>query len=407
MRPKIIFATMLTLWSMGKGYGGPAFTQTVKKYIDEGWEVYLLSDEPSNKDYPELDSAHNIQLAASCFRPYTNVSKIGRVFNVLNNTVFTRRLYRAVRPLLSDAPESTVLYAYEAPPVKALRKLATELGAPLVTRFQGTVVTYHLDMPLAHFRLHPQMQALETPADLMIMTDDGTFGERTIRTLGNQSPVRFWKNGLELLEREVSAMKSAFDRDAFRAALGMSRGETMYLTVSRLAGWKKVERAIEGLAESLKTASNGKLVIVGDGDARPALESLADSLGVAERVTFVGAVPHDAVYEYMMACDVFVSLYDLSNVGNPLLEAMTLGRCIVTLDVGDTKNNIHDGETGILMTYDTLPKLGEVFARLAGDPAERARLGNAAAQYARESFWTWKARMDAEFQDVSALLKKN
>lgn len=405
MKPRIIFATNLTLWSMGKGHGGPAFTQTVQKYINEGWEVYLLSDEPSNQGYPGVDSAHNIQVPVSPYLPYANLRKVGRLLNYLNISVFNRRIYKAARPLLFGAPEGTVLYAYEVSAVKALRKLSTELRVPLVTRFQGTVVTYHLDMPLVRFRLYPQVQSLETPADLMIMTDDGTFGERTIRTLGNQSPLRFWKNGLELLERDVSAMKASFDRVMFRSGLGVNAGETMYLTVSRLEGWKRVERAIDGFAESLKATPDAKLIIVGGGTAQSALEARAVSLGVAERVVFTGAVPHDAVYDFMMACDVFVSLYDLSNVGNPLLEAMTLGKCIVTLDVGDTKTHIHHGENGILMTYDTLPKLGEVFAKLASDPAERLRLGNTAAQYAQENFWTWQARMDAEFQEVSALLK--
>lgn len=39
--PRVIFLASLTLWSLGKGRGGPAFTNTVKKYLDEGWEVFL------------------------------------------------------------------------------------------------------------------------------------------------------------------------------------------------------------------------------------------------------------------------------------------------------------------------------------------------------------------------------
>ena len=108
----------------------------------------------------------------------------------------------------------------------------------------------------------------------------------------------------------------------------------------------------------------------------------------------------------MMAADIFISLYDYSNVGNPLLEAMTLGRCIVTLDVGDTRSLIHDRENGILLTMETLPTLGAVLRELSGDSALRQRLGSAAAKYAQENFCTWAQRMDREFQAVRALLKQ-
>ena len=75
---KIVFITTLPLWSMEKGRGGPAFTQTVKKYIDEGWEVFLISDEPSNADYTGLDAGHNIVLQPSRFKKYGQIQKLGQ-----------------------------------------------------------------------------------------------------------------------------------------------------------------------------------------------------------------------------------------------------------------------------------------------------------------------------------------
>lgn len=406
--PKLIFITTLPLWSMGKGHGGPAFTQTAKKYIDEGWEVFLISDEPSNVDYPALDTRHNIFLPPSPFKKYGQIRKLGLLFRWLDHRFMTRTFCRRVEALLADNERDTVLYAYEVFGVEACRRLAAKHDLPFVTRFQGTILSQFQNTTINHIRRYPHYQALSQRANLVIMTDDGTQGDRVLQELHNDSPcICFWRNGLELLERDIHAMKSAFDRTAFRASLGVEEGETMFLTVSRLTGWKKVERAIDGFAESLKTAPNSKLVIVGDGDSRSALEKRVNSLGIGERVVFTGAVPHDEVYSYMMACDVFVSLYDLSNVGNPLLEAMTLGKCIVTLDVGDTKKLIHDRETGMLMTYDSLPRLGGVFAALAQDPSLCQRLGDAAGAYARENFWSWKARMDAELREVSALLARS
>ena len=76
---------------------------------------------------------------------------------------------------------------------------------------------------------------------------------------------------------------------------------------------------------------------------------LARELGVADAVRFEGAVPQADVLRYLWAADAFLSSNDLSNVGNPLLEAMACGKPIVTIDNGATGDLIRDGETGILL----------------------------------------------------------
>lgn len=406
--PKIIFISHLTLWSMGREHGGPAFSQTVKKYLDEGWEVFLISDEPTNRDYPPLDKAHNIILPPSRFKRFCLIWKIGVLFRYLDCRAATKSMIAAARKAMGGDVKNTVLYAYEVHGVEACRRLSKETGIPFVTRFQGVSGT--MFQPNARFqrlRKYPHFQALATKADCVIMTDDGTFGARTLLELGNDSPTLFLRNGLELMERDLSAMKAAFPRAAFRRKLGAGEEDTMFLALSRLANWKRVDRAIDGFAGFCRQGLRGRLVIVGGGTEQPKLEQRVKELGIADRVIFTGAVPHDATYDYMMACDVFLSLYDVSNVGNPLLEAMTLGKCVVTLDVGDTRSVVQDGENAVLLTMETLPSLGLVLAELAGDSALRERLGAGAATYAQEHFYSWTKRMDTEFQAVSALLEKN
>ena len=389
---------------MGKGHGGPAFTQTVKKYIDEGWEVFLISDEPSNCDYPYLDAAHNIFLSATPFKKYSGIPKLGLVFRYLDHLLMNVKFVQCGRKILDGNKNDTVLYAYEIFGVKACKVLSKMFSIPLVTRFQGTILSQYKNTWQNHIKRFPHYQALAEKSDLVIMTDDGTLGNKVLGMLENTSPVLFLRNGLELMERSIPTMKSEFNRSAFRARHGIADNETVFLTVSRLTGWKKVERAIDGFAEACRLGVAGKLVIVGDGDSRPFLEQRAKDLCVFDNVLFAGSVAHDEVYDYMMASDVFLSLYDLSNVGNPLLEAMTLGKCIVTLDVGDTCSLIHNRENGILLTLENLHNLGAVMTELAEDVPLRNSLGKAASDYAQDNFQTWKERMDKEFQAVSSLL---
>lgn len=406
----VIFVSTLPLWSLGKGQGGPAFTQTVKKYIDEGWNVYLVSDEPANNGYPALDESHNICLKPSVFKQYDHIRKLGLLFRWLDHKVMTRRFVKTIKKILAAGSAETVLYAYEIFGVESCRRLAEKYNIPFVTRFQGTCyITPLADTLINRIRRYPNFQALSQQSNLVIMTNDGTCGKQLLERLHNPTPILFLRNGLELMELDLKELKKNFDKEAFRKQLGVEQNETMFVSVSRLGGMKRVERIVDGFADFCQHSATGKLVIVGDGETPQPREELmkrAKSLGIFERVIFVGAVPHSQVYYYMMAADIFVSLYDYSNVGNPLLEAMTLGKCIITLDVGDTKSLIHDRKNGILLTMDTLPVLGTVMHELSENAALRNQLGNAAAQYAQENFCSWEERMNVEFKAVSDLTRE-
>src|SRR5439155_16371903 len=132
--------------------------------------------------------------------------------------------------------------------------------------------------------------------------------------------------------------------------------------------------------------------------------ALARRLGVADGGRFAGAVPQRAVAGYMHASDVFLAVADLSNVGNPLLEAMACGMCVVAVDAGDTRKLIVDNVTGRLVDSSQRSgfvkpleeRLADLLVALAADAAGRTRLGAAASAYAREHFRTWAQRMAEE-----------
>jgi glycosyltransferase involved in cell wall biosynthesis len=145
-------------------------------------------------------------------------------------------------------------------------------------------------------------------------------------------------------------------------------------------------------------------LIVGDGEERTNLQAQTRDLGLEDCVTFVGGVPQPEVQSYLWAADVFLSVNELSNVGNPLLEAMVTGRCVLTLDEGDTRDLIVDGETGVLLPAGDPAAIAEALSALARDPDKRRRLADAAQAFAMRSFWSWGQRLDAEIDAVEAML---
>ena len=94
----------------------------------------------------------------------------------------------------------------------------------------------------------------------------------------------------------------------------------------------------------------------------------------------------------------------LEETGHPSKGKMA-GKCIVTLNKGDTARFIKNGDNGVLLEYEELPELLEVIRKLLADKELRQRLGANARQFALENFWTWEERMNAEIQAVENLLK--
>jgi glycosyltransferase involved in cell wall biosynthesis len=274
---------------------------------------------------------------------------------------------------------------------------------PLVARFQGTVMHPYLRRPQSLMRKYEEVLALRTPAELYVMTDDGTQGDEVLQRLNPASAgkVQFWRNGLDL-----GGVRAPIDKEAVEAreALGLGSDDFVLVTATRLARWKRVDRAIDAVALLRNQGIEARLLIVGDGEERTNLEEQARHLHLQDSVRFVGAVPQAEVQRYLWAADVFMSVNELSNVGNPLLEAMLAGRCILTIDEGDTRDLIHDGETGVLLQSGEPEAIAAALAKLRSDPYKRRRMSAAAQRLAQRSFWSWDERLDAEVDAVEALV---
>jgi glycosyltransferase involved in cell wall biosynthesis len=88
---------------------------------------------------------------------------------------------------------------------------------------------------------------------------------------------------------------------------------------------------------------------VGDGPERPRLQRLSKELGVLEKVTFTGFVPHSKVPEFLRKASVFVLPSRFEGLPNALLQAMAAALPCVATSVGGVPDVIKDGVNGILV----------------------------------------------------------
>lgn len=399
---KIILMANLPLESLGKGKGGRAFITTLNAYINDDWDVYLVI---SNTSTPE-----ELRTKVHLYERVFSKRKIEAANNPITRKLqkfsyassLTKFFYDTAKGIVEDiSTEHVVVYAYEVWAVSAAKKISNKYNIPLITRFQGTVHANTKDSLINRIKYVPHLSALKCEADLVIMTNDGTQGLKTLKRLGNESKnIKFWMNGITL-----PSLPSPDYIKVCRSDFGFDN-KFVFLTVSRLVNWKKVDRAIDAFSAIYTEIPSAELHIIGDGEEKESLEALSRRLGVSDRVVFHGSIPHSEVAKYMTACDVFMSLYDLSNVGNPLLEAMSVGKPIITLNNGDTGEFIHDNENGALIDPTNLGRLPKEMKRLYVDESFRQRIAKEARSFAEAHFWSWEKRMNSEIVEVNKLLNR-
>jgi PEP-CTERM/exosortase A-associated glycosyltransferase len=158
--------------------------------------------------------------------------------------------------------------------------------------------------------------------------------------------------------------------------------------------------AMPGILQRIPEA---RLLLVGGGSQREALEARVAELGIGEAVIMTGRVPHAEIDRYYSLVDVLayprlsMRLTDLVTPLKPL-EAMALKKPVVASDVGGHKELIRDGETGVLFKAGDEQSLIDATVRLLGDSTLWPKLTEAGRRYVDEER-TW-ARSVARYGAV-------
>jgi glycosyltransferase involved in cell wall biosynthesis len=179
------------------------------------------------------------------------------------------------------------------------------------------------------------------------------------------------RNGVDLQRFQPA------DRDSARAALGLNH--FTLLSVGLLDQRKGHDVTIEALT----MLPDVRLMIAGSGPDRAKLEALAAQLGVAARVSFLGAVPQAELTGYYNAADALVLASSREGWANVLLESMACGTPVVASNVWGTPEVVTSPAAGVLMDQRTPRGLADAVNRLRANYPDHA----ATRRYAEDFSW--------------------
>jgi glycosyltransferase involved in cell wall biosynthesis len=152
--------------------------------------------------------------------------------------------------------------------------------------------------------------------------------------------------------------------------------------VGRLDEEKRIDESIRALPVLLRHR-DVQLVLAGTGQRREELERLARSLGVAERVHFLGFVPDDDLPLVYVAADLFVigSVAELQSIAT--LEAMSTGLPVVAADALALPHLVRPGRNGYLYPPGDVAQLAQRLLDVLESPDRRTAMGRASRDIAQ------------------------
>lgn len=202
-----------------------------------------------------------------------------------------------------------------------------------------------------------------------------------------------------VLPNTVAECFTPGDGLALRCDWGLE-SKTVLLTVGRTAAserYKGHDGVFSALLALVAAGHDAVYVIVGDGDDRPRLESLAVKMGLSERVRFVGVLPRERLIEAYRMADLFVMPSTGEGFGIAFLEALACGTPALGLAAAGSPDALADGALGFMTTEDDL--VSAVTGVLDGQRPDPAILSSQARnRFGHEPF---RARVAAALSELS------
>ena len=163
------------------------------------------------------------------------------------------------------------------------------------------------------------------------------------------------------------------------------------LTVGRLQRRKGQDMVIQALPRIRESMPQVKYVIVGTGEEFTTLTTLAQALGVQDRVVFAGNVPDQELAAYYAACDVFIMPNrqiggDIEGFGMVYLEAGAAGKPVIGGKSGGTDDAILDDVTGIRVDGNSSVELANTVIDLLSTPDKAKAMGRRGRQRVESEF---------------------
>ncbi|MCC6319187.1 MAG: glycosyltransferase family 4 protein [Gemmatimonadaceae bacterium] len=198
----------------------------------------------------------------------------------------------------------------------------------------------------------------------------------------------------------ITVIYCGIDSAAYTPAPAARAAQPVFAYLGRLKRYKGVDLILRAFARL--DHPEARLEIAGAGDHRGALEALARSLDLGDRVRFLGRISEPEKVSLLRRSWALAFTSPKEGWGITNLEAAASGTPVVASDSPGIRESVRDGETGFLVPHGDVDALAAAMRRIAGDADLVARMGRAGREFA--ATFTWERSADETEAHLRAIL---
>jgi glycosyltransferase involved in cell wall biosynthesis len=199
------------------------------------------------------------------------------------------------------------------------------------------------------------------------------------------------------------AQAASVDREETRKLWGVGADEKVVLFSAKLQPWKRPGDLLEALARvEMPTV---RLVFAGEGPLRTDLEERAKTLGIENRVKFLGFLNQTKLPAVYASADLMVLPSDYEPFGLVVNEAMLCGCPVLASDrVGAVRDLIEDGRTGYVYPCGNAGELAKAISRVFSQPEKLSEVAREAKK--RMENWSYKQAIDNTLEGLQRAIQR-
>ncbi|WP_417595110.1 glycosyltransferase [Parasphingorhabdus sp.] len=319
------------------------------------WQYRALADLPEHEQWRGLN----------VYRPrFGLIPKVGGGSN-------PRRIANALLPLIKrlheKAPFDVIDAEFFYPDGPAAMRLAEALGIPFTIKARGADIHHWGSDPKCRLQI---LHAAEKASAMLAVSE---ALKRDMVALGMD-------------DDKIAVHYTGLDQDKFRPINRAKAKRTLgvdgplLITTGALIKRKNQDMVIRALAD----VPDAVLMLAGEGEEEQNYRALAKQLGVAERVRFLGSVPHDQLPQLTAAADIAILVSRSEGLANAWVEALACGTPVIISEAGGARELVNSPVAGRIVDQNVEAIVAAIKAILT-EPPEQEMVRSAVGRFSWEN----------------------
>ena len=328
------------------------------------WPLSKLAHYAAVSDLPEREEWRELDVHRPRFKL---IPKIGGAGN-------PRRIADAIFPLIRTLHEQSSFDVIDAeffyPDGPAAMRLAAALDIPFTIKARGADIHHWGSDPQCRGQI---LQAADKASALLAVSE-----------ALKQDMIHLGIDGSKIAVHYTGLDQDKFipiDRVAAKRALGVSG--PLFITTGAMIKRKNQDLVIRAMA----SFPEAQLMIAGKGEEEQNYRALANQLGVANRVRFLGSVPHDELPHLTAAADIAILVSSSEGLANAWVEALSCGTPVIISEAGGARELVKGPSAGRVVDQ-TVEAIVEAATAIMAQPPEQDAVRSSVSHF------SWKNNGD-------------